>query len=416
MTGYTTPEMREIWSDEHLLSCWADVEIAVLQAQTEEHRWPEFYLDRAQNTPHPTVEMWRTATEATGHEVVAFLQEWGLPRIHVGMTSSDVVDTALALRLKEANRLLVRYAVALRETLVSSAWRHKDTTRLGRTHGQPAVEDRFGHRLADLAYAVDRSIWRLMSAEADLAVAKISGPTGTYMHITRETEARAAELLGLKPTPSATQIVMRDSLASWAADVAVLVSICEAIATEIRLGSHDSVGELAEPTRAGQVGSSAMPHKRNPIISERVTGLSRIARSAVVPLMEGISQFHERDLAHSSVERVELPLLCGVAAYSLRAMVDVVGAMYVYSDRMAANLHNAGTATHTHSAMYYAQLGGMSYTDAHEWVTRVWRSSHTVAQFWREVRLMVPAARLGQPNTRYTILDARRLGSTPKEN
>jgi adenylosuccinate lyase len=407
--------MRAIWNDETLLNTWAAVEAAVLRAQTSESRWPDFYLDALTTTPRPSVDDWKRETERVGHEFVAFLNLWRVPRVHVGLTSSDVIDTALSVRLRRSNRVLVRHTLALRDALADAAWLHRGLPRLGRTHGQPAVETRAGHRLADLAFAVDRCAWRLQAAQDSISVAKISGPVGTYMHVSREVEAAVAAELGLVPAASATQIIMRDSIAAWAADVAVLASVCEALAVEIRLSAHEAVSEFAEPQPANRVGSSAMPHKRNPILSERITGLARIARSAVVPLMEGVAQFHDRDLAHSSVERVHLPLLCGAVDYSTVAATQIASGLRVNLSSLRDAINRAGVQIHTHTAMYYCQLAGMDYATAHRVVGDAYRESSNEAAFWRRIREYAPDAKPGRPDVRQTTIDARRLGSTPKE-
>lgn len=360
---YSTEEMRRLFSDEHTLRLWHHVEVKVLEAQAEHGLIPRAWAEKANAAKPPTPQRWRAREQELGHEMVAFLDLWPAERAHIGLTSSDVIDTANAIRYRQAADEIIAAAYRLREAFIQTAERYWDTPRLGRTHGQAAVVDTFGHRLADLAFATDRAARRISHATRDLCVAKLSGPVGTYEAISPEVEQTAAKLLGLRPAEVATQIVMRDSLAHWAAALVGLVGVCEAFALELRLSSHEGVGELHEPRRPDQRGSSAMPHKRNPIKSEQICGLARVARSALTPIYEGTAQWHQRDLAHSSVERITVQQLCGITHYVARQTHTLVLGMHVDRYRMLLNLQRHPEVL-THSAQTQLQVAGWSHTDA----------------------------------------------------
>jgi adenylosuccinate lyase len=411
MTGhdrYTTAYMRSLWSDERTLHLWREIEIAVLEAQVAVLEWPAGRLDPARETPEPEVSEWAAAAEETGHEFVAFLQAWNVPWVHIGLTSSDVIDTALALRLRQAGRELHRLLLLLRSQLQAKAQEHRSTARLARTHGQPATRTVLGLRFADFANAVDRSAARLYAATRDVSMGKLSGPVGTYANISPQVEERALASLGLEAAPSATQIVSRDSLLAWVSAVAGAMQVCEAVATEVRLSSHHQIAEMAEGAPANQRGSSAMPHKRNPIRCERITGLSRLARSMVEPVAAGVSQWHERDLAHSSVERVVLPQLCGIAAYGIALTVEVVRDLQVNEYRMLLNIKEHEVEIATHDAQVALQLQGLTHGEAQLEVREAYRVEHNVNRFL--LRLGLHPDVVSAPDVDQQIRDALRLG------
>ncbi len=297
---YTLPEMGLIWSDGHKFELWCRVETLVLEAHVAAGTVPAEALAPVQAAPPPSPEAVTAAEAITYHDVIAFLTAWAdntTPReaaswVHYGMTSSDLVDTALALQLAEASDLLIGRATALVEALREHGLAHTATLRAGRTHGIHAEPDVWGHRVADFAFAVARCRGRLHRARESVAVGKLSGPVGTYSNLDPSVEARVMAALGLRPADVATQVVFRDGIAEWVSVLAMLASVCEAVALEVRHGQRTEVGELAEPFTAGQKGSSAMPHKRNPIRSERICGLARVVRGYVTPVMEGMALWH----------------------------------------------------------------------------------------------------------------------------
>jgi adenylosuccinate lyase len=269
--------------------------------------------------------------------VIAFLTAWAdntSPReaaayVHFGLTSSDLLDTALAVQLVEACDVLLAKADALVAALRERGLEHRDTLRVGRTHGVHAEPDVFGHRLADFAFGLARSRDRLRRAREAVAVAKISGAVGRTRRWTRSWRPRSPRSLGLRRPTSASQVVMRDGIAEWVSALAIMVTVCEAVGLEVRHGQRTEVRELAEPFRAGQKGSSAMPHKKNPIMSERIAGLARIVRSYVTPVTEGIPLWHERDISHSSTERIALPDAAIATDYLLHLTRRLVEGMVV---------------------------------------------------------------------------------------
>src|SRR6201996_3657901 len=304
---YTLPEMGRVWSEAHKYELWGRVELLVLEAQAKLGTVPADSVEPVRSSQIPTPEAVAKVEAVTDHDVIAFLTAWAdntTPRaaaawVHYGMTSSDLLDTALAVQLTEATDLLVAEASRLVAALREHGLAHRGTLRVGRTHGIHAEPDVWGHRVADFAFAMARSRDRLLRARDAVAVGKLSGPVGTYSNIDPAIEALVMPELGLRPADVATQVVFRDGIAEWISALAVAATVCEAIALEIRHGQRTEVRELAEPFRAGQKGSSSMPHKKNPIRSERICGLARVVRSYVTPVTEGIPLWHERDISHS---------------------------------------------------------------------------------------------------------------------
>jgi adenylosuccinate lyase len=281
------------------------------------------------------------------------------------MTSSDLLDTALALQLTEASDLLIARARGLVAVLREHALAHSATLRVGRTHGIHAEPDVWGHRVADFAFAVARCRDRLARAREAVAVGKLSGPVGTYSNIDPAIEATVLAELGLRPADVATQVVFRDGIAEWVSVLALLATACEAIALEIRHGQRTEVRELAEPFSAGQKGSSAMPHKKNPIRSERICGLARVVRAYVTPVTEGMALWHERDISHSSVERVALPDAAIATDYLLHLTTGLVSGLVVDTARMRANLEATGGLIYSSGVLLALVAAGMSREGAY---------------------------------------------------
>src|SRR6266516_2854903 len=283
---YTLPEMGQVWSEAHKYELWCRVETLV----------PPDCVEPVRKAAPPTPDAVAAVEATTDHDVVAFLTAWAdntSPRsaaayVHYGMTSSDLLDTALAVQLTQATDILLAKADALVATLREHALAHAGTVRAGRTHGIHAEPDTWGHRVADFAFAMARCRDRLRHASQAVRVRKLSGPVGTYSNIDPAIETQVMAELGLRPADVATQVVMRDGIAEWVCALATTATVCEAVALEIRHGQRTEVRELAEPFGVGQKGSSAMPHKRNPTRSERICGLARTVRALVTPVMEGI--------------------------------------------------------------------------------------------------------------------------------
>jgi len=400
---YTLPEMGRVWSEAHKYELWCQVEVLVLEAHAASGVVPESSVAPVRSAAPPTPGAVAEIEAVTQHDVIAFLSAWAdntEPReaaayVHFGMTSSDLLDTALALQLVEASDLLLARCNTLVAALRDLGLEHRDTVRVGRTHGIHAEPTTWGHRVADLAFAMARSRDRLRAARASVAVAKISGAVGTYSNISSDVERTVAARLGLVPAPAATQVVIRDGIAEWVSALAVIATVCEAFALEVRHGQRTEVRELSEPFAKGQKGSSAMPHKKNPIASERIAGLARIVRAQVIPVMEGIPLWHERDISHSSAERVALPDAAIGTDYLLHLTTRLVTGLVVHPDRMRANLDSSGGLIYTSTALLELVEAGLSREDAYAFVQRAAMRTWETGEPFRAT-LSAEAATAGQ--------------------
>jgi adenylosuccinate lyase len=370
---YTLPEMGHVWSEAHKYELWCQVETLVLAAHAKAGTVPEDAVAPVAAAHPPAPEAVAALEAVTGHDVIAFLSAWAnntTPReaaayVHYGMTSSDLVDTALAVQLTESTDLLTARCDALLHVLRDHALEHRSTLRVGRTHGIHAEPDVWGHRVADFAFAVHRCRDRLLRARQSVAVGKLSGPVGTYSNIDPAIESEVLGQLGLRPADVATQVVMRDGIAEWGSVLALIATVCDAIALEIRHGQRTEVAELAEPFGEGQKGSSAMPHKRNPVRAERICGLARVVRAQVVPILEGIPLWHERDISHSSTERVALPDAATATDFVLAETTAVMAGLTVNAARMMSNLESSHGLIYTSAVLLELVAGGLSREDAY---------------------------------------------------
>ena len=382
MNTYTTEIASQIWSQETILAEWRRIELAVLRAQADTGIVPDGWWREAADRPGPTVEAWSAATRACGHEVIGFLDAWGAPHIHIGITSSDITDTSMSLRLRSTNDLIISRLADLQMTLTRLIESDGSAVRLGRTHGQAAAPMRLGHVFARWLGMVERAMALLSSLRRTTEVCMISGPVGSYLHVSRDIERRVAEQFGLWQAHNHSQIITRDALAIWVAQMANVVSMCEAIGTEFRLMQHSSIDEAWVSTGSS---SSAMPHKNNPNRAERLSGLARLARSYYEPIAAGISQWHERDMAHSSVERVILGQLAGITDYALVETEHMLTHAKFDILKMREALEHSMVEAHTHSAQTALQLAGLSHHEAQEVTLEAYRASSTLAQFTRRI-------------------------------
>jgi len=374
---YTLPEMGAIWTDAARFEAMLKVELAVSRAQAARGAVPADALaaieTRAVVNPERIAEIERT----TDHDVIAFVSQVAETvgpegrYLHLGLTSSDVVDTALALQLRDAGALLLRDADRLLATLIARARSEADTLMMGRTHSVHAEPITFGLKLAGWAFEVDRGRRRLAEVIDDIGTGKISGPVGTYSHLGPNVEAEVLAELGLHPDPASTQIVQRDRHAALLAAIAVLGGSLERFATEIRNLQHTEIGEVMEPFKPGQKGSSAMPHKRNPIVSERIAGLARLLRGYALTALEDQPLWHERDISHSSAERVILPDATILLDYMLVKMTGLIDGVVVRRERMLENIQR-GLGLHASSRVLglLVERGGMSREAAYAIVQR----------------------------------------------
>jgi adenylosuccinate lyase len=369
---YTRPEMGSVWSERRKLETWLAVELAVLDALAEHGVVPADDAAAVRERAAFTEEEVRERERVTDHDVAAFVDvvaasvgdagRW----VHHGLTSSDVLDTALALQLSQAGLLLVGAARDLRDALVRRAREHVDTLCVGRTHGIHAEPTTFGLKLAGFAFEADRNLHRLERAVQGVSVGALSGAVGTYSANGPEVEAAVLRRLGLAREDVSTQVVPRDRHAELLGAVALAGAGLERLATEVRHLQRTEVREVGEPFRAGaQKGSSAMPHKRNPIVSERITGIARLLRGYAQAGLEDVALWHERDISHSSVERVVLPDATILLDYAQHLALRVVDGMTVDAGRMAANLDATHGALYSQRALLALVAAGRSRDDAY---------------------------------------------------
>lgn len=341
---YSLPHMKAVWADKNKFKKWLEIEILACEAQAKLGIIPADAVDEIKSKANFTVEETETIEQETHHELISFLTnvaEYVGPSskyIHFGMTSSDVLDTALSLQMREAAEILVEDTERLIKILYAQAQKYKMTVMVGRTHGVHAEPVTFGLKLALWVFEMKRNLERLNRAREAVSYGKISGVVGTYANIDPFVEEYVCEKLGLKPADVSTQVLQRDRHAEYLAALAVVASSLDKFATEIRGLQRTEVREVEEPFLKGQKGSSAMPHKRNPILCERVSGLARIVRSNAQAALENVSLWHERDISHSSVERVIIPDSTLLLDYMLHRFSFVMQNLLVYPEVMLENL------------------------------------------------------------------------------
>ncbi|MEX2554139.1 MAG: adenylosuccinate lyase [Actinomycetota bacterium] len=369
---YTLPEMGAVWEERAKFRHWLRVEVLAAEAWTKLGVVPE--TDMAAIREHAAeVDPARVEElEATlKHDVISFLTALGEKVgpasrwIHYGMTSSDLLDTALALQLREAADLLIAKTEKLLAVLKRRAFEFRDTICVGRSHGVHAEPTSFGLKLAVWAFEVARGRDRLVRARDAIGVGKIAGPVGTYATVDPFVEEYVCGELGLKAEDAATQVIQRDRHAEYLTTCAIVAATCEKIATEIRHLQRTEVREAEEPFTRGQKGSSAMPHKRNPELSERICGLARVVRAAVTPGLENVPLWHERDISHSSTERVILPDASIALDYILHTATRVLDGLRVYPERMLANLNASGGLVYSAAVLLALVEAGLSREDAY---------------------------------------------------
>ncbi len=382
---YTSPQMGEIWSAQHKVDLWWKVELAVAEAWAERGEVPTEALPVLREGKIDLALM-ADYEKQTDHDVIAFLRAAtdSLPDkdtaryVHVGLTSSDVVDTALALQIEEAMRLLIEDVTNVRVTLAALALEHKHTVMIGRTHGIHAEPTTFGLKLLVWYDEMGRHLHRLEAAAKDIAVGKISGAVGTHANVPPEVEVDALNRLGLAADPVSTQIVQRDRHAAVLNALALLASSLDKFATEVRHLARTEVREVEEPFGAAQQGSSAMPHKRNPHKSERISGLARVVRGFAVTGMEDVALWHERDISHSSAERLIFPGAFTLSDYMLRQFDSIVRNLNVYPGRMKRNLEMTGGLIFSQPVMLALTESGLDRQAAYKIV-----QSHAM-QVWEQ--------------------------------
>jgi adenylosuccinate lyase len=367
--------MKRIWSEENKFDKWLQVEIAVCEAWAESGVIPREALPRIREARY-SLQRIEEILQVTHHDMTAFLgsvaESLGEEArfIHLGLTSSDVIDTALSLQLREAAELLRQDINELIAVLGEKAVEHQHTPMIGRTHGVHAEPITFGLKLALWREEMQRNAQRLAEAEKAIAVGKISGAVGTYATVTPEVEEKACARLGLTAAPISSQIVQRDRHAQFVTTLALIACSLEKFATEIRGLQRTEIQEVEEPFAAGQTGSSAMPHKRNPELCERICGLARLLRGYALTSLENIALWHERDISHSSTERIILPDSCLVLDYILNLFTSIIRGLEVYPQRMRENLGLTRGLIFSQRVLLALIDKGMSRQKAYELVQR----------------------------------------------
>lgn len=394
---YTLPGMAELWSDQYKFDVWTNIEKAVVQAHHEDGLVTDEELAAIVDAQPPSVAAVKEAERHSRHDVIAFLQafranidhptagRW----VHHGMTSSDLVDTANAAIMSDAGTLVMAILRNLMDTVQHLARVHRETIMVGRTHGVHAEPTTFGHKLSGYAEALGRRRNVLSQSLQQIAVGKLSGAVGTYSNISPDVEFRVLESMGMRAEQHATQVVARDRYAQVVSSLALLSAVIEQIAQEIRLLQRTEVREVMEEFGAKQKGSSAMPHKRNPMTAERLCGLSRVVRGYAQMTMENVALWHERDLTHSSVERIALSGAFSLVHYQVFTLNLLLAGLKVDRQRMRENLDQTDGLIYSSRVLTHLVENGMGSDEAYEAVQkasfRVWEGESTLQEEFPDV-------------------------------
>jgi adenylosuccinate lyase len=382
ISRYASPEMTAIWSDENRFRIWQEVETVVCEVRAERGEIPaEAAHEIRQRGNFDTVRVLEIE-KTVQHDVIAFLTNLAeyvgesSRFVHQGMTSSDLLDTALALQIQEAGQVLRQALIKLLDTVEARALKEKDTVMIGRSHGIHAEPTTFGLKLLVYWSALERGLRRFDAAQEEIAYGQVSGAVGTIAHLDPEVEEATMERLGLKVDPASTQIIQRDRHANWLQAVATLGATIEQMAVEIRNLQRTDVHEVEESFGKGQKGSSAMPHKKNPIVSEKLTGMARLLRGYAHTALENVALWHERDISHSSVERIIFPDACHTLHHMLNKMEWLIRGLVVYPENMKANMDKVRGMFFSQPVLLALTEAGVSREDAYARVQacamRVW--------------------------------------------
>jgi adenylosuccinate lyase len=368
---YSPPRLREVWSEHRRFQLWLEIEILACEAWSALDQVPAEALPRIRAATFD-IDRIKEVEARVGHDMIAFLtvvgESVGQPEaryLHLGLTSSDVVDTAFGLQIRESGRIIAEDLRALRETAADLALRHRRTVMVGRTHGIHAEPITFGFKVAGWVAELDRAVARLEAATAEVATGKLSGPVGTHSSVDPRVEEHVCRALGLQVDPVSTQVVSRDRHSMYMNALAVAAGSLERIALEVRHLQRTEVGEASEPFGAEQKGSSAMPHKRNPVLAERVCGLARVVRGYATAALEDIALWHERDISNSSAERVIFPDACCLVDFMALEVRRILAGLEVHPDRMARNLDASGGIVFSQPALLALVESGLSREEAY---------------------------------------------------
>jgi adenylosuccinate lyase len=414
---YTLPEMGAVWDEGQRFRLFARVEVAVVRARARRGLVPAEDLAAIEAAAPPAPARVHELDAQLHHDVIAFLTAYGegigpaARHVHYGMTSSDLLDTALAMQLQRACDLLAARLDRLFASLRERALEHRDTLCLGRTHGMAAEPTTFGLKLAGHAFAFDRDRRRLAAARRAVAVGKLSGAVGTYSNLAADVEAEVLAELGLAAEDAATQVVARDRHAELLDTLALVGGNLERLAVEVRHLQRTEVREAEEPFAQGQKGSSAMPHKRNPVVAERLVGIARLLRGYAVTGLENIALWHERDISHSSTERVTLPDACCLLDYGLERAEWLVSGLRVFPERMRANLEASGGLVGSSAALLALVDAGWSREEAYAAVQRAAMAAWEGKGGFRDLLLAEPgvAEAIGGPAGLDAAIDPARF-------
>jgi adenylosuccinate lyase len=384
---YSRPQMREIWSEQHKLELWLRIELLAAEALVEQGIVPKKDFEHIRARAGFDLERCKELEKTLNHDVIAFTtnlaEKVGAPAsrwIHFGLTSSDIVDTAFAIQMIESADMLLEDTKALREVVAAKAREHKLTPMIGRSHGIHAEPTTFGLKMALMYDEFGRALHRLEAARESVAVGKLSGAVGTSVHLAPQVENYVCKKLGLRPAPIATQIVQRDLHAEFICVLSLVGASVERWATEFRHLQRTEVLEVEEYFAQGQKGSSAMPHKRNPITGERLAGLARVLRGNAIAALENIALWHERDISHSSVERIIFPDSCTLLDYMLVTLTKLTKGLIVYPENMKRNLELSLGMWNSQTVLLALIKKGLTREEAYELVQRnamkTWEAKH----------------------------------------
>jgi len=413
---YSRPEMARFFTDEARMERWLQVELAACEVMAERGEIPRKALRNIRSKAAFSVERVREIEASTRHDVIAFIENLAenigpdSRYVHLGLTSSDVLDTAQALQLRDACDQLEEVWQGLQEAVKRRAHEHRRTPMVGRTHGIHAEPTTFGLKMASWYAELARGRRRLLGAREEIAVGAVSGAVGTFAHQPPVVEREICRRLGLRPEPVSTQVVPRDRHARLMSVLALMAASLERMAVEIRNLQRTDIREAEEPFRKGQKGSSAMPHKRNPIGCENVSGLARVVRGNLVPALENVALWHERDISHSSVERVILPDSFILVDFMTARMTRIVSGLLVYPERMRENLERTRGLIYSQSLLLALARAGVRREEAYVWVQRnamrVWQGEGSMKELCLADADIT--GRLGEKGVR-ACFDLRRL-------
>ena len=395
---YTRPAMKKIWDEENKFKIWFEIEAHAADGMANQGTIPKEAAKKIWELGKFEISRIAEIEKETKHDVIAFLtnlSEHIGPEarfLHQGMTSSDVLDTALSIQMKQSSELLIEGVEKLLSSIKKRAFEHKHSICIGRSHGIHAEPTTFGLKLAGYFAEFERSLLRLQTAKKEIAVCAVSGAVGTFANISPEVERHVAEQMGLEVEPISTQVIPRDRHAAWFSCLALVASSIERLATEIRSLQRTEIREVEEYFSSGQKGSSAMPHKRNPVLTENLTGIARIVRASVIPALENVALWHERDISHSSVERVFAPDASIALDFAIARMTNVIDNLLIYPDRMKENMGKLKGLVNSQQVLLKLTQAGISREDAYSLVQdismKVWKGDDTFLSLLKSNKLI----------------------------